>query len=329
VLARGDFRQPGQIVSPGGVAAVSGVSPAWNLAADAPEAERRKALAEWIADPDNPLTPRVIVNRLWGYHFGAGLVPTPSDFGFQGGIPSHPELLDWLAGQLVRPSEGRAWSLKRIHRLILLSATYRQASQVQSPGSTDGGPSPQSVDADNRLYWRHTRQRLDAESFRDAVLAVSGQLDRRLGGPGYRDWTVSSAGNNERFTVIDAVGPEFNRRTLYRMWLRGGTSPLLDVFDCPDPSVATPRRSVTTTPLQALAQLNDKFVEHYAERFAERLNREAAGDAAAQVRRAYALAFSRQPSADETEFAEKFIAEHGLTQFCMVLFNASEFLYVD
>ncbi len=337
VLARGDFRQPGEVVSPRGIAAVAGVSADWKLAADAPEAERRKALAEWIADPANPLTPRVIVNRLWGYHFGAGLVPTPSDFGFQGGMPSHPELLDWLAGELVHPPEGNAWSLKRIQRLIVTSATYQQGNQVQSSmskvQSSDNPQSaihnPQSIDADNRLHWRHARQRLDAETYRDAVLAVSGELDPRLGGPGYRDFTVSSAGNNERITVLDAVGPEFNRRTLYRMWLRGGTSPLLDLFDCPDPSVASPRRSVTTTPLQALAQLNDKFVEHYAERFAERLRREAPEDSAEQIRRAYALTFSRQPSAEEAAIGQKFAAERGLTQFCIVLLNASEFLYVD
>ena len=326
VLARGDFRNPGEVVSPRGIAAVTAVSADWKLPADAPEADRRKALAQWIADPNNPLTPRVIVNRLWGYHFGAGLVPTPSDFGFQGGAPSHPELLDWLAGQLVHPAEGKAWSLKRIQRLILTSATYKQGSGARSQVS---GAKGQAIDADNRLHWRHTRQRLDAETFRDAVLAVSGQLDRRLGGPSFRDWNVSSAGNNERYTVLDAIGPDFNRRTLYRTWLRGGTSPLLDLFDCPDPSVATPRRSVTTTPLQALAQLNDKFMEHYAERFAERLQREAPEDAAAQIRRAYLLAFSRPPSEEELSLGQKFAADHGLTQYCMVLLNTSEFIYVD
>ena len=337
ILARGDYRQPGEVVSPRGIAAVSAVSPDWKLAADAPEAERRKALANWLADPQNPLTPRVIVNRLWGHHFGAGLVPMPSDFGFQGGTPSHPELLDALAWPLLHPAEGNAWSLKRIQRLIVTSATYKQGSgvRVQGSGGDDSDNlqsairNPQSIDADNRLHWRHTRQRLDAETFRDTVLAVSGELDRRLGGPSYRDWTVSSAGDNERYTVLDAIGGEFNCRTLYRSWLRAGTSPLLDLFDCPDPSVATPRRSVTTTPLQALAQLNDKFMEHYAERFAERLKREAKDDATAQIRRAYALAFSRPPTEEESALGQKFASDHGLAQFCLVLFNASEFMYVD
>jgi uncharacterized small protein (DUF1192 family) len=321
VLARGDFRQPGEEVAPRGIAAVAGVSPEWGLEQDAPEAERRKALAKWIASPDNPLTPRVIVNRLWGYHFGAGLVRTPSDLGFQGGLPSHPELLDWLAGQLVRPKDGPAWSLKRIQKLIAMSAAYRQSSRAL--------PQAAAVDAENRLVWRRPAQRLTAETFRDAVLFVSGQLDPKLGGPGFRDFTVTSAGNNETYTVFDAVGGEFNRRSLYRTWLRTGTSPLLDVLDCPDPSVATPRRSVTTTPLQALALLNNKLMEHAAQKFAERLKREAGDDAAAQVRRAYLLAFSRPAAEDEVQFGTKFIAERGLAEFCLVIFNASEFLYVD
>jgi hypothetical protein len=321
VLARGDFRQPGETVSPRGIAAVSGAPADWQLAENAPEAERRKALAAWIAEAKNPLTPRVIVNRLWGYHFGDGLVRTPSDLGFQGGLPSHPELLDWLAHELVHPAEGQPWSLKRIHRLIVTSATYRQASRPR--------PEAMAVDAENRLLWRRTPQRLEAETFRDAVLAVSGDLDRRIGGPGFRDFKVSSAGNNETYTVFEAVGPDFNRRSLYRTAVRSGTNPLLDTLDCPDPSVATPRRSVTTTPLQALTLLNNVFSEHYAGRFAERLKREAPDDATAQVRRAYGLAFARQPDDAEIDFGKQFIDKHGLAQFCIVLFNSSEFLYVD
>jgi hypothetical protein len=320
-LARGDFKQPGEVVSPRGIAAVTSVSADWALAADAPESERRKALAQWIADANNPLTPRVVVNRLWGYHFGEGLVRTPSDFGFQGGLPSHPELLDWLAGQLVHPPDGPAWSLKRIQRLIVLSAAYRQQSRVIREAA--------AVDRDNRLVWRKPPVRLEAETFRDAVLAVSGELDPRLGGPGYRDFTVSSVGNNETYTVFDAIGPEFNRRSLYRTCVRAGTSPFLDALDCPDPSVATPRRSVTTTPLQALALLNDAFVEHYAERFAARLQREHPDDQSAQLRRAYGLALARQPTDEELTFGQQFVTRHGLTQFCLVLFNASEFLYID
>ncbi|HEX5103149.1 MAG TPA: DUF1553 domain-containing protein, partial [Pirellulaceae bacterium] len=343
ILARGDYRQPGDVVSPRGIAAITGVSPDWGLAEDAPEAERRKALANWIADAKNPLTPRVVVNRLWAHHFGEGLVRTPSDLGFQGGQPSHPELLDWLAGQLLQPNDGKPWSLKHIQRLIVNSATYRQESRILDfglPILDSNEPeepvnpkskiqNPKSIDADNRLLWRMNRRRLEAEVFRDAVLAASGELDLRIGGPGYKDYKVTSAGNNETYTVFDAVGKEFNRRSLYRTSVRSGTSPLLDTLDCPDPSVAAPRRSVTTTPLQALTLLNNVFTEHYAARFAERLKREAPAEEAAQIQRAYALAFGRPANEDELKFALQFIGQHGLDQFCVVIFNASEFLYVD
>lgn len=208
-----------------------------------------------------------------------------------------------------------------MQRLIVLSSAYRQSSLAN--------PKAMSVDADNRLIWRRPPTRLEAETFRDSVLAVSGELDPKIGGPGYRDFKVSSAGDNETYTVFDALGPEFNRRSLYRTALRTGTSPLLDLLDCPDPSVPTPRRSVTSTPLQALALLNNAFMEHHAEKFANRLEREAGDKAAARVRRAYALAFAREPSAKEDAFGADFVAKHGLTQFCLVLLNTNEFLYVD
>jgi mono/diheme cytochrome c family protein len=321
ILARGDYRQPGETVTPGGIRAVAGVAADWGLAETAPEGQRRVVLANWLADPNNPLPPRVIVNRLWGHLMGEGLVRTPSDFGFQGGLPSHPELLDWLAGQLLRPDSGEPWRLKRLIRLIVTSATYQQAS----------GPNAEAarVDAENRLLWRRGLRRLDAETYRDSVLVVSGELDRRLGGPGFRDFSVSSAGNNETYTVFDAVGGPFNRRTLYRTCVRTGTSPWLDVLDCPDPSVATPRRSVTSTPLQALSLLNDRFIEHHAARFARRLEQEVPGDAAAQVLRAWLLAFGRAATEMEVAFALEFIGRHGMPQFCVVLLNANEFAYVD
>lgn len=321
VLARGDFRQPGEVVAPRGLLALSKVSPDWGLSENAAETDRRRALAQWIAHPENPLTPRVIVNRLWAYHFGQGLVLTPSDFGFQGGLPSHPELLDWLADQLVRPADGQPWSLKRIQRLIVTSATYRQSSRSL--------PQVIAADTDNRLLWRRTAQRIEAETFRDAVLAVSGDLELRLGGPGYRDFKHTSAGDNETYTVFDAIGPEFNRRSLYRTQVRSGTSPLLDTLDCPDPSVLTPRRSVTSTPLQALTLLNDAFVEYYANRFAERVRRETPQNLAAQIGRAYLLAFSRSPTEAEESNGIRFAEKYGLTQFCLVMFNANEFIFVD
>ena len=240
----------------------------------------------------------------------------------------------------MQPAAGPRWSLRRIQRLIVTSATYRQQSKVDVQEVSDQGHGdvPASatlmvesatVDADNRLLWHRRRRRLEAETFHDAVLAVSGELDLRLGGPGYRDFKISSAGNNETYTVFDAIGPEFNRRSLYRTCVRAGTSPLLDALDCPDPSVPTPRRSVTSTPLQALSLLNDAFIEHYAAQFAERLIRETGDDVAFQIRRAYLLTLARPPTEDETRLGQQFVTQHGLSQFCIVLLNTNEFLFVD
>jgi hypothetical protein len=202
-----------------------------------------------------------------------------------------------------------------------MSAAYRRSSRSV--------PRLAQVDADNRLLWRQAPRRLEAEALRDAVLAVSGEIDLRLGGPGYRDFKVSSAGDNETYTVFDAVGGDFNRRSLYRTWVRTGTSPLLDLLDCPDPSVTTPKRTVTSTPLQALGLLNNRFMEYHAEKLAARLRREAPGGARAQVRRAYDLAFARQPTSAELTFCIRFAEEHGLTQLCLVLLNTNEFSYID
>ena len=329
VLARGDFKEPRDPVTPAGIVAVAGTPVAWQIDADAPEGERRKALAAWITHPGNPLTARVIANRIWSYYFGAGLVSAPSDFGFNGGRPSHPELLDWLASELKAPQEGsgepatspaKPWSMKHLHRLILLSATYQQSSKRR--------PNALQVDAENRLLWRHNPKRLEAEALRDAVLTISGQLNPAMGGPGFRDFTTRASSQNQIYEVFDAVGPEFNRRSIYRTWVRTGTNPFLDVLDCPDPSVATPRRSVTTTPLQALSLLNNAFMERSASAWAERLKR-TSEDVTARVERAYREAFARPPTEQEQSVATPFMAEHGLAQFCLVLMNTNEFLFID
>lgn len=316
LLRRGDTRQRGEVVSPGGVKAVAATRAEFDLPPDAPEGQRRVKLARWITAPENPLTARVIVNRLWQYHFGVGLVDTPNDFGFNGGRPSHPELLDWLATELMR----NRWSLKQLHRTIVLSATYRQAPAFNAQAA--------GVDAANRLLWRKTPLRLEAEELRDAVLAVAGQLNRTVGGPGYQDFRTFT-NNSQFYEVFDAEGFDFQRRSLYRTCIRSGTSPLLDVLDCPDPSATAPTRAVTTTPLQALALLNDSFMLRMADRFAERLRAEAGGDVAAQVDRAYRLAFARPSGADERATAVEFVSQHGLAALCRVIFNANEFLYVE
>ena len=319
ILGRGDPDLPGRTVAPGATAAIPKLTADFGLPADAPEAERRRRLADWILHPDNPLFARVIVNRIWHHHFGTGLVDTPSDFGFNGGRPSHPELLDHLAADFRR--HGRR--LKRLHRQIVSSSAYRQSTR---PADTD--PRGPEIDAGNRLLWRGSRRRLEAESLRDALLAISGALDPARGGPGYRDVAVTYVDGTTYYAPL-APKPEVFRRTVYRFSPRGDRPPLLDTFDCPDPSVTAPRRSVTTTPLQALALLNDEFVLVMADAFAGRLRGEAGHDASAQVTRAWRLALGRDPDAEERRLAETLAAEHGLEAVCRGLFNVAEFVVID
>ncbi len=315
VLRRGDVEKPEEQVTAGALSAVKAPPADFGLKADAPEGERRRKLADWLASADNPLTARVLVNRLWQYHFGRGLVTSPSDFGFNGDRPSHPELLDWLADEFVRGG----WSVKHIHRLILLSATYRQSAHPNAEAAAG--------DADDRLLWRFPPRRLEAEAVRDAMLAVSGQLNPRMGGPSYRPFTMTVF-NSTFYTLIDETTPEMQRRTVYRISVNSAKNPLLDALDCPDPSVKAPRRAVTTTPLQALGLMNDSFVLRQARCFAERVAREAGDDPAARVALAYRLAFGREPTAAEKERAVAHVREHGIEGLCWVLLNASEFLYL-
>jgi hypothetical protein len=354
-LERGNPHQKGERVTPGGIRSLSAVSANFGLTMDAGEPERRIKLAEWITDPKNPLTARVIVNRLWHYHFGSGLVETPNDFGFNGGRPSHPALLDWLAAELMSPSpplrkgglggslesatgddsarnatpprppflrggETRAWSLKHIHRLIVSSTTYRQASRANQAAI--------KVDAGNRLLWRRNPQRLEAEAVRDSILQIAGAINPQMGGPGFQDFRTYTF-NSQFYEMLDPIGYEFQRRTVYRTWVRSGRNEFLDVFDCPDPSTTSPRRAVTTTPLQALAMLNNSFALRMSERLAERLEKEAGAEIDRQVRRLYDLAYSRAPTADEMREAQEFVSAHSLAHFCRVVFNSNEFLYVD
>lgn len=316
VLHRGEPNKPREEVVPGGIASLVGVSAEFGLNAEASDGERRQRLAKWITDENNPLAARVIVNRLWHYHFGVGIVETPNDFGFNGGRPSHPELLDWLASEFL----ARGGSLKQAHRLIVTSATYRQASLPVKEAA--------AKDADNRLLWRHSPQRLDAETLRDAMLLVSGQLNEELGGPGFEDFRTFVF-NSQFYEVFDAAGETFHRRSLYRTWIRSGRSPLLDVFDCPDPSTKTPARAVTTTPLQALSLLNNSFVLRMSDATADRVRREVGDDLNQQVPRLYQLAFGRAPSVEERKLTTLFANEHGLSALARVLFNSNEFLYVD
>jgi len=355
LLNRGNPADKVRVVKPGGVASLSGVKAEFGLAADADDADRRAKLAAWIADRNNPLFARVIVNRLWHYHFGRGLVDTPSDFGFNGGRPSHPELLDWLAAELIgtrdsvgrifnpsdrgprrvqdsdglkiRPTEQRtAWSLKHIQRLIVTSATYRQSSRIPNPQSTI--PNPQSVDAGNRFLWRMSPRRLEAEVVRDAMLQMSGRLNTGIGGPGFYDFTTFTS-NSQFYKMRDPAGYTFHRRSLYRTWVRSGRNRFLDVFDCPDPSTKTPKRAVTMTPVQSLALLNNSFVLRMSDRFAERIRREVGNDVTKQVRRCWRIAYGRLPDETELRRTVPFAKEHGLPALCRVVFNSNEFLFAD
>lgn len=284
------------------------------LAKDAGEQQRRLALAEWIANPKNPLTARVIVNRLWQGHFGTGLVDTPSDFGWNGSKPTHPELLDWLAGELIRSG----WSMKHLHRLIVLSATYRQGSRIN--------PSAQAKDADDRLLWRFPSRRLEAEAVRDSMLFVSGQLNLQMGGRGFD--LFDKRGGLTGFKPLESLTEQSRRRMIYAHRVRRERDGVFGAFDCPDYGQSTARRRESTTPLQALNLFNSSFTLDLAKAFTERIEREAGKDRSDAIQLAYRLALCRDPSAEEIIDAGKVVSAYGLPTLCRALFNSNEFLFL-
>jgi hypothetical protein len=316
LLLRGNPQSPAEEVLPGGIAAVCADAVDFGLSRDATDAERRQALANWITAPNNPLFARVMVNRIWQHLFGSGLVTTASDFGFNGGQPSHPDLLDYLARDFVRSG----YSIKQLLRRIVLSASYQQSSTYN--------PVAAEIDRDNRWLWRMSPRRLEAEVLRDAMLAVSGELNPALGGPGFRDFDTFTS-NSQFYVLKDLDSPDGHRRTIYRTAIRSGRHPLLDAFDCPDPSISSPNRAVTVTPLQALALQNNTFALRISTRLAERTRREAGENPDEQVRFIYRQAFGREPQPAEAPLLQQFVTEYGLPEFCRVIFNASEFLYLD
>ena len=315
LLRRGDVKSPADVVTAAGLSAIVDVESEFGLAPDAPEAQRRLRFAEWLADVRNPLPARVLANRVWHFHFGQGLVSTPNDFGVSGARPSHPELLDWLAAKFV----GSGWSVKALHRLIVSSATYRQSSKANERAMM--------LDADNALLWRFPSRRLEAEAVRDAVLAVSGQLNGVIGGPSFRPFDTLKFPANA-YVPTDKIGPDYNRRTVYRMNVNSGKEPLLDAFDCPDPSVRTPRRGVTTTPLQALGLMNNSFVQRQAGHLAERALKESDNNMPRAIRAAYRLVLGRAPTKEEARRALTAAKDRSLTNVCWALLNSTEFVYV-
>jgi mono/diheme cytochrome c family protein len=318
VLHRGDVEQRREQVGPGGIAAIAGIEGDFKLAGSTDEAEGRVALAQWIVHKDNPLTWRSIVNRVWHYHFGKGIVDTPNDFGRMGGEPSHPELLDWLAMEFRDGGQ----SLKKLHRLIVRSSAYRQ--------SAAHSPTAGTMDRDNRLLWRMNRLRLDAESLRDAVLVVSGKLDTRMGGPGFDLFRFRDDHSPEYdHSALERIhDPATYRRTVYRFVVRSVPNPFLDCLDCADANQNVPVRTTTLTALQALALLNDPFMLKQAEHLAERLKL-ATKDSGAQTELAFRLLFARDPTQEERVEVAEYAAKHGLASACRLLFNLNEFMFID
>jgi len=319
VLARGNVSVPGREVGPGALTALAMLPARFDLPADAPEGARRKALAEWLVSPDNPLTWRSAVNRAWLHHFGRGIVDTPSDFGRMGSPPSHAALLDWLAAEF----RDHGGSLKSLHRLIVGSATWRQRA--------DDDPTSAAVDAGNALLWRQNRRRLEAEAIRDAVLATAGTLDPTAGGPGWQDFRIEHPEHSPhyRYDLADPADRSTWRRSIYRFIVRSQTQPFMTSLDCADPSMRVEKRNESLSAIQALALLNNGFMTTQAVEFAARVAREAGDDPGLQVDRAFAIAFGRAPIDEERAVLVELLRSHGLPAVCRTLVNLNEFTFID
>jgi hypothetical protein len=318
VLRRGDVEQPREVVGPGSVACIPGLSASFVLARPEDEGSRRAALADWLASPQNVLTWRSIANRVWHYHFGRGIVETPNDFGRNGARPSHPELLDWLAALL----RDHHQSLKALQRLLVCSSVYRQSSL--------GQPAFEAIDSDNRYLWRQNRRRLDAESIRDGVLAIAGTLDQRMGGPGFELFHFK----DDHSPVYDHSAPDkvdnplVRRRSVYRFVVRSVPNPFMEALDCADPNLNTPVRSQTLTALQALALWNDLFIVRQSREFALRLER-SPSDPRARIVAAHRSSLGRAPSGKELDSLAAYSSKHGLAAACLLLWNTNEFVFID
>jgi mono/diheme cytochrome c family protein len=319
ILRRGDIHQPGTLALAGSLSCIAVLKGRFEIPESANEGARRAALARWITANENPLTWRSIVNRVWHYHFGRGLVDTPNDFGRMGSQPSHPELLDWLAADF-RDGGG---SLKRLHRTIVTSAAYRQSSGHDTKAA--------EADADNRWLWRQNRRRLDAESVRDAILLASGRLETKMEGPSIQQFALSPGVHVTPvvdYSKYDWSAADSGRRSVYRFLFRTLPDPFMDCLDAADASQLTPARNESLTPLQALAMLNNRFVLKHAELLAKHLERSKSGQDD-QIRLAFALTQGRPPTPDELRDWSAFARKNGLPNACRLLFNSNEFLFVN
>lgn len=321
VLKRGEWEQKGEAVGPRPLSVlVPDDLP--ELPADTPQP--RVQLARWLTDPKHPLTARVIVNRLWQHHFGQGLVKTPNDFGVRGDRPSHPELLDWLASQLIQGG----WKLKPLHRFMVLSSAYRQASRSPGPESE----SMMKVDPDNRLLWRFNQRRLSAEEIRDAMLSTSGALNRKIGGESIMvpvdKELVQLLYKPSQWDVAKSPG-QHHRRSIYLMAKRNLRLPFMEAFDQPALLTSCGRRESSTHAPQALEMLNGKLSNELAAQFAVRLEKESSNDIQRMVERGYWLALGRPPTHTERDLSAEFLKEQPLKEFTLALLNLNAFLYVE
>ena len=323
VFIGGSPQKKGEVIVPASLSPLSKVVPQYELPAEANESARRIQLANWITNSDNPLTARVLANRLWHYHFGTGIVDTPNDLGYMGGRPSHPRLLDFLAIKL----STAGYRIKAMHRLIMLSHTYQQSSRYREKAA--------KVDGNARLLWRFPPRRLSAEEVRDTVLQIAGKLTRQEktadpvpdGGPGFRLYRFMRD-NVSTYSPLDEHGVETYRRAVYHQNARASVVDLMTDFDQPDCTFSAPRRAETTTPLQALTMLNHSFTLDMAEALADRLENEVGDDPASQVQRAYQLCYSRQARQAEVAACCELMRQHGVAALCRVLLNTSELIYL-
>ncbi len=321
ILKRGEATRKGAEVQP---AFLKILSPD---AVDTKTRMTRLDLARWLTKPDHRLTARVMVNRLWQHHFGRGIVATPNDFGLRGQAPTHHELLDWLAMEFVK----KDWSIKHMHRLMVLSNTYQQTSRLPSDSKS------RRADPDNRLFRSMTRQRLEGEAIRDFVLAVSGKINLAVGGPSVRVplepavyELIFTEGEPDDLWQTTRDPRSHCRRSLYLFSKRNVRLPLLEAFDQPDTLTSCPVRSVSTFAPQALIMLNGPFMQEYSKEFAKRLQGERPNDTKAQVELAYRLALGRPPRDAERKLSADFFTDKGsLDDFCLALLNSNDFVYVN
>lgn len=319
LLKRGDMKQPAQEVSPDSVIELSQLFGLPFKIEGTDESARRAALAKWIADKNNALTWRSIVNRVWQYHFGRGLVDTANDFGRMGSKPSHPELLEWLALWFRDEANG---SLKTLHKLIVMSETYRQKS--------DSSNLADKSDSANQWLSHQNRRKLDAESIRDSILAVSGKLDLTMAGPSFQDFIIEKPQHSPHYeyNLHDPEDPKSHRRSIYRFIVRSQQQPFMTVMDCADPSMRVDKRNESLSPLQALALMNNGLTVTMAKHFAERVSKEARG-IPAQIGRAFSLALCRDPQPDELAPLIDFAKHEGLENTCRLILNLNEFSFID